>query len=225
MTQKEVSVSEIFEVLQKERPRFHGREQAGSKNYAIQPPVLEWMIKNIPQGAYTFETGCGYSSVILASLSKKHTVISPFSEEHELIRAWCTDHGIPTQHVNFITSPSQDVVPNLTLDELDFILIDGDHAFPAPFIDWYYTADRLRVGGFVAVDDTQIPTGKILRDFLIKESDRWNLASEIGKTAIFVRSKKSAVAKGVMWGQQPYCKIPKRALVKRIIQKTRRIFR
>ena len=22
----------------------------------------------------------------------------------------------------------------------DLVLIDGDHAFPMPFIDWYYTA-------------------------------------------------------------------------------------
>lgn len=208
MPQEQVLASAILEILQKEHPKFHGREQAGNKNYAIQPPVLEWMVKNIPQGAHTLETGCGYSSVILASLSTKHTVISPFSEEHDLIRLWCNDQGIPTQHVDFISRSSQDVVPNLTLDELDFILIDGDHAFPAPFIDWYYTADSLRVGGFVAIDDTQIPTGKILRDFLITESERWNLVSEIGNTAIFARSTKSDVANGIMWTQQPYCQIP-----------------
>jgi predicted O-methyltransferase YrrM len=123
---------------------------------------------------------------------------------------------VSTEHVQFLVSPSQDVLPQLACGELDFVLIDGDHAFPAPFMDWYYTADRIREGGFVAVDDTQIPTGRILRDFLLKESTRWHLEEEIGKTAIFRRITGESVARGVMWMQQPYCEIPGQGLFAKV---------
>lgn len=208
MTQHQLSPGQVLEALKQERPKFHGRQQAGTKNYAIQWSVLEWMVTNLRGGGASFETGCGYSTVVLACLSRKHTVVSPFSEEHEVLVEWCTKHGIATAHLEFVARPSQEVVPGFEPGELDFVLIDGDHAFPAPFIDWYYTADKLRVGGVVAVDDTQIPTGKILRDFLVQEVDRWNMMAEIGKTALFERTSEEAVAKGVFWTQQPYCEIP-----------------
>lgn len=197
----------IVETLLREDPKFHGRDLAGTQNYAIHPTVLEWMATKLPAGINTVETGCGYTTIVLASLATRHTVISPFTEEHDLIKNWCASHGISTEHVEFIAKPSQDVVPNLPHQPLDFILIDGDHAFPAPFIDWYYLADMLRVGGYVAVDDTQIPTGRILREFLLQESGRWSLDSELGKTSIFTRTTELDVAKGIMWNQQPFCRI------------------
>lgn len=197
----------ILETLLREDPKFHGRDLAGTQNYAIHPIVLEWMATKLPRGGRTVETGCGYTTIVLASLASGHTVISPFTEEHDLIRKWCASHGISTDHVEFIAKPSQEVVPNLPFQPLDFVLIDGDHAFPAPFIDWYYLADMLKVGGHVAVDDTQIPTGAILREFLLAESGRWRLDSELGKTSIFTRETDLDVAKGIMWMEQPFCRI------------------
>ncbi|PKQ46728.1 class I SAM-dependent methyltransferase [Confluentibacter flavum] len=215
--------SKIIELLYKENPRFHGRENAGSKSYAIKPDVLNWIANNIPAGGNTLETGCGYSTVLLALLSKKHTVISPFPQEHKLIREWCDNLGINNNHVKMIAKISQDVVPSLESDDLDFILIDGDHAFPAPFIDWYYTADKLKVGGILAVDDTHIPTGTILRDFLLKEDTRWHLITDVGTTVFFKRISEDNVAKDIIWVQQKYCKLPKQPLLKRIINKIKRI--
>ncbi len=217
------STSEMLKKLNDEKPKFHGpsQESIGSENYAIRQPVLEWMANHIPKGGKTLETGCGYTTVILSMLSKNHTTISPFSKEHVLIRQWCHDHDISTEHVQFIAKISQDVLPTLNCKGLDFVLIDGDHAFPGPFIDWYYTADKIKVGGYVAVDDTQIPTGKILRDFLFKETKRWVLEIEIGKTAIFKRVGKSSVAQNVHWMEQPFCEIPNEnsEQVKKILSK------
>lgn len=207
--------------LREERPRFHGREEAGTKNFAIQFPMLQWIAANVPEGARTLEKGCGYSTAVLASLARDHTTISPFGEEHDAIRAWCASHGIHLESVRFIAAPSQDVVPGLDCGQLDFVLIDGDHAFPAPFIDWYYTADQIRVGGRVAVDDTQITTGKILRDFLRREAGRWELTQEIGKTAIFTRIASEPVARGVLWRQQPYCRSPLREFLARPLGRLR----
>src|SRR5690606_26311078 len=73
--------------------------------------------------------------------------ISPFPQEHRLIRTWCAGHGLDSRRINFIARPSQEALPELECEELDFVLIDGDHAFPAPFIDWYFVADRIRKAG------------------------------------------------------------------------------
>lgn len=196
---------EVLNLLLNERPQFHGRELAGRHNYAIATEVLEWLAKYLPYGCNTIETGCGYSTIILGCIANKHIAISPFTEEHQLIISWCAEKGIATDRLEFIAKPSQDVVPNLPDSIFDFVLIDGDHAFPAPFIDWYYLADMLRVGGYLAIDDTQIPTGRILKDFLTMESDRWRLTAELGKTTIFRRTSDLKVAKGIMWNEQPFC--------------------
>jgi hypothetical protein len=225
MENENQSLEEIFNVLYTKNPQFHGREKAGSKNYAIRPPVLKWIIENIPKNSNTLETGCGYSTVILTAISKQHTVISPFLQEHQLIRDYCEDEGMSTNHVVMIPKISQDVLPQLQGDPLDFILIDGDHAFPAPFIDWYYTADRLKEGGYLAVDDTHIPTGKILKDFLIKENSRWTLIIDIGNTSIFKRITSANVARDILFIHQAYCQIPKKKFSRKILDKLIKIAR
>jgi predicted O-methyltransferase YrrM len=208
MPEKHVDPRRILQHLLKENPSFHGRKNAGAHNYSLDPLVLEWMANNIKEGSTTLETGCGYSTVVLASLACRHTAISPFAEEHRLIDDWCKRQGLPTEQLRFIAQPSQEVVGGLDCRNLDFVLIDGDHAFPVPFIDWYYTADKIREGGYVVVDDTQIATGAILRDFLARDSARWRPVTEIGRTAVFARATQAPVIAGVFWWQQPFCQVP-----------------
>src|SRR6185503_1666742 len=78
------------------------------------------------------------------------------------------------EHVTFELGPSDKLLPTMALGDLDLVLIDGGHGFPVPFIDWYYTAFALKAGGIVIVDDTQIWTGAVLRDFLMADPD-WKL--------------------------------------------------
>jgi predicted O-methyltransferase YrrM len=191
-----------------EKPIFHGRKNAGTQQYAISDEVLKWMYGNLESGSITLETGCGYSTIVFALISAHHTVISPFPQEHDLIKNWCEAHDIKIGNIEFIAAPSQEVIHSLgKKGDLDMVLIDGDHAFPAPFIDWYYTADRIKCGGYVIVDDTQLITGKILRDFLLAESieKRWESAKIMGKTAVFKRMSSSPVARDIPWIHQPYC--------------------
>ncbi len=186
----------------KTRPKFHGREKAGTENYAISAQVLSWLHENIPPKAHTLETGCGYSTILFALRSMRHAVISPFEEEHEQIRTWCFKHRVDITHIDFYAECSQNKLPILmrqTSRNLDMVLIDGDHAFPAPFIDWYFTADCLKQGGILIVDDTQLITGKILRDFLKAESDRWLCIEEIDKTSIFEKKVSTNVTSGIPW--------------------------
>lgn len=203
-----------LERLLAERPRFHD----GDADWSIGEEVLRWFVARVEPGAVTLETGCGYSSVVLASLAAEHVVVSPSPAEHDAIRRWCDTHDVSLAGVRFLAGCSQRVLPGLAGGALDLVLIDGEHAFPAPFIDWYYTAERVRPGGFACVDDTQLLTGRILRDFLAKEAGRWALEAELGKTAIFRRVTSAAVADGIGWGEQPFCRLadpPRRTIPQR----------
>lgn len=195
---------EVIDRLFTQQPSFHGEVSAGSANYAITREVCDWIGENVPVNARTLETGCGYSTVSFLCRSGAHSVYSPFSGEHDLIKGWCKEQGIPTDHVTFVAQPSQQALPSRRRSQLDVVLIDGDHAFPAPFIDWYYLADDVVPGGILLIDDTHLTTGRILRDFLISEQPRWRLERELGKTAVFRRLSPEPVALGMSWEHQPF---------------------
>lgn len=91
---------------------------------------------------------------------------------------------------------------SLDIDHLDLVLIDGSHAFPLPFIDWYYTYQKLKVGGKMIVDDTQLWTGLVLKRFLILEPEWQYERNSPPRSAIFTKVGSCIEAK---WhGQQPY---------------------
>lgn len=198
---------DLLQKLCREMPSFHGQEQAGTKNWGLVIDVLEWIVAHVPAEGNTLETGCGYSTVAFTSVSKKHTVISPFAGEHALIRQWCEKQGVATTQVNFIARSSTDVLPQLKLEPLDVVLIDGAHEFPVPFIDWYYTAERVKKGGYLMVDDVHLPTGYILKDFLLAEAGRWEFAGQVRLTSMFRRITDQPVITGIGWEEQPWCKL------------------
>jgi hypothetical protein len=53
---------------------------------------------------------------------------------------------------------------------LDFALLDGPHAYPLPQLEFAYLFPQVRVGGWVALDDIQIPSVYELVRFLRLES-------------------------------------------------------
>jgi hypothetical protein len=82
------------------------------------------------------------------------------------------------------------------------MLVDGDHAFPLPFIDWYYTADHLAVGGFMVIDDIQLITGRLLADFMDADPKWERVLYEPTRFAVF-RKLSHPVHSGT-WIDQPY---------------------
>ena len=94
------------------------------------------------------------------------------------------------------------MLPTLEPGPLDLVLVDGSHSFPQVFVDWFYVATALRVGGHLLVDDVHVWTGRVLRDFLQAEPE-WSLVREIhGRTAIL--RKVAEVDPDKLWTQQPY---------------------
>jgi Methyltransferase domain len=185
-----------------ERPSFHGRPSV-VRNWQLADDVLQWLDVNIRRGQRTLETGCGYSTILFALKGAQHTVISPMIEEHERIRQWCEANEIDVSSLDFVLGRSEDVLPALGPAPLDLVLIDGWHAFPAPFLDWFFTAKRLAVNGYVIVDDTQLKAVRILRDFLEMERGRWELVARFERTDIFQKVSHNVFVGE--WYTQPYC--------------------
>jgi hypothetical protein len=190
----------VFEDLLRERPSFHGH--GGVAQWQLADDVLSWLQENVGPDHRTLETGCGYSTVVFGMRGCAHTVISPMGEEHDRIQAWCRQHGLDLRRVTFLVGRSERILPGQGADALDLVLIDGWHAFPGPFLDWFFTAERISVGGRVLIDDTQLRSVRILRDFLAAEEGRWRLERRFERSDVFCKTS-GAVFVGD-WRTQPY---------------------
>src|SRR6185503_13112859 len=107
------------------------------------------------------------------------------------IRAHCEAAGVPLDTVEFVVAASERALPGLERHDLDLVLIDGRHGFPAPMLDWYYTASMLRVGGLLVLDDTQLWTVRLVCDVLRREPE-WRLHCELPRTTVFVKLAENA---------------------------------
>ena len=208
MTDYQERVRETVQTLRAKQPMLHGSSEL--RQFRIGFEILDWLVDHVTPSDVTLETGCGYSTIVFAAAGTQHTIISPVIQEHERVRTWCNEHKISTRNLEFITRVSQDVLPRFRPDPLDLVLIDGCHGFPFPFLDWYYSSARLRQGGLLVVDDTQLRTGWILRDFLKREKGRWRLTQEFEKTAVFeklladVPAQQDGQQHGAEWNEQPW---------------------
>jgi hypothetical protein len=220
----ERTVDEVISLLFSELPALHRSTAGEAFNWAIQRPVLEWLAAHVGKEDSTLETGVGYSTIVLAAAGARHVAIAPSQLEQRVVRDWCRKHDVSLETVTFHTAPSQIVLPQMPATPLDLVLIDGAHAFPFPYIDWYYTADRLKLRGYLLIDDTQLRTVAILREFLLLETGRWELIAEFGKTAVFRKLSSEVFSLLHDWPAQPFCSsyrppkppLPLRARVRRL---------
>jgi hypothetical protein len=117
------------------------------------------------------------------------------------IRRFCASAGVSLDTVKFVTERSEYALPRLDRSAYEFALIDGRHGFPAPFIDWFYIADRLSQGGVLLVDDTWIWTCDVLVHFL-DASPGWQRCGALPCSAAF--RKDGIEAQHAEWVDQPF---------------------
>jgi len=164
--------------------------------------VLRVLDETVGDTSRTLETGEGLSTILFALRRAHHTCVTPNAAAIARIRSACEHADIALDTVDFIVGNSESVLPGLELPPLDVVLIDGRHGFPAPFIDYYYTADVVKVGGLLIVDDTQLWTGRVLREFLESEPE-WRMAWDFApRSAIFAKTQPGGRDKE--WNEQPY---------------------
>jgi hypothetical protein len=185
-----------------DRPAIHGDDGSDPITHGLIESGLALLEESVKPGWRTLETGSGFSTIILAAGGAEHVCVVPNQPEVDRIRAYCEGAGIDTSTVTFHVRPSERVLPELELGELDLVLIDGSHSFPQVFIDWFYTATALKRGGRLIVDDVHVWTGRVLRDFLAADA-AWRVDDELsGRTAIL--TKVGDVDPDQLWTDQPY---------------------
>ena len=194
-----MNLTEIIKNPPAPHQEFEGGEYFGM---GLTEEVLNFISQHIDNSSHTLETGCGLSTSILAFLGARHICITPSQSEIQRVQDYCRSKSIAIDRVTFYPHGSELVLPNLNCAPLDLVLIDGRHAFPAPFIDFYYTVDKLKIGGLLVVDDTYLWTGGVLKKFLLLEPE-WKLEADFAPRASVFRK----LAHGTQtkeWTQQQF---------------------
>ena len=181
-------------------PRVHAGR---SITWGIHHALARFLDDHVRPDFVTLETGSGLSTlVILRKGIARHIAVAPAPDEFDAIREFCGSNGISTAHLETVAARSEDYLPRAPLPMLNLVLVDGDHAFPLPFIDWYYTADHLAVGGVMVIDDIQLVTGRLLADFMDADPKWERVLYEPLRFAAF-RKLSHPIHSGT-WTDQPY---------------------
>jgi len=166
-------------------------------------PVLTYLYENVNPDSRTLEIGSGISTLVFALRNTYHTCITPSEAEINRLKGYAASRQLPMDKIRFVEEYSEVATPRLELEaKLDLLLIDGKHAFPWPFIDWFYTAHFLKKGGLLLIDDTHLLSVQMLSDFLKKDPNWEYLQILDGKTEVF--RKLTEDIRNVAWHMQPF---------------------
>ena len=183
-------------------PKVHDWDSGALTSSGLPELTFRFMDKVLTQQTRSVETGMGISTALFAMKGCKHTCINPDSDEIQRLKDYCSSNNVSCDNMTFLAKRSDEVWFELKDKAWDFVLIDGCHGFPIPFMDWYFLTEGLTVGGHLVIDDTQIITGGMLKDFLLTE-DAWKLVEPFSKkTAVF--QKVAAFNFNKEWMRQPY---------------------
>lgn len=214
-----------IERLISERPQFHQNEtelqrsfvssesflpvaassklaRAGLTNYGINADVLRFIAEYVCSDSRTLETGAGSSTLAFACRRARHIAITPSADEVRRIKDYAAERQIDLATVHFVEQSSEQFLPRCDHADLDVVLLDGKHAFPWPMVDWFYTADKLRRGGIMLLDDIKLRSVKVLVEFMHADPG-WEFCREFsGRTAMFRKTKDRVL--DVAWHMQPW---------------------
>ena len=134
------------------------------------------------------ETGCGLSTLVLSHLSDRHTVF--VSPQGDSLQNTQSNPYLRSSTTSFVIGPSQIMVPKWQFSEpLDFVLLDGPHAYPFPDLEYYYIYPYIRKGGMLVIDDIHIPSIHGIYEFL-RDDEMWEHCGDVLTTSFFRRTDK-----------------------------------
>jgi|SRR5882724_12038515 len=136
---------------------------------AMSPAALSAILRRGPF-RLTAETGCGGSTIVLSHAGDRHIAFAIDGADRTI--AGLRQHGdLRANAVTFVEGETRTTLPAHPFEgELDLVLLDGPHAYPLPQIEFAWLFPRIRVGGWLVLDDIQIPSVHELFRFLTKES-------------------------------------------------------
>jgi predicted O-methyltransferase YrrM len=115
----------------------------------------------------TLEVGCaiGFSSLAITTALRDrsgalHTIIDPFQTSQWDSCGISLLERNDIHNFRLLETRSEFALPAMVSEGsvYDFILLDGWHTFDHTLIDMFYSLRLLRVGGYLAVDDTNWPS-------------------------------------------------------------------
>ncbi|HVV43587.1 MAG TPA: class I SAM-dependent methyltransferase [Bryobacteraceae bacterium] len=157
---------------------------------AMAPAALEALVRRGPFES-TCETGCGGSTIVLSNSSKRHVAFA-IEGENRTITALRRHPELRGEAVTFVEGESIVTIPAHSFaGPLDLVLLDGPHAYPLPQVEFAYLFPGLRVGGWLVLDDIQIPSVYELFRFLRQEKGV-ELEEVAVRTAFFRNTEEGA---------------------------------
>jgi hypothetical protein len=218
----ETEISRTFDPAESYLPRKKAEKlaSAGLASYSVGASVIHFIKDSVDHTTRSLETGAGISTFAFAIKGANHTAITPNVSEVEAIKKYAATKQISMDRVEFIVEPSDTFLPNSNINNLDVVFIDGKHAFPWPIVDWFYTADKLKKGGIMIIDDALMKVIKILVEFM-KVDPRWSLIRTFGSKTYAFKKIEDHIH-DVAWHMQPYNKVLRsKALFSRIRNKVK----
>lgn len=219
------STINILKLLQNKKPSFQllsGNAQLSSSeeylaeeahdtshlkrtSFASSLETLQFICNNADRNALSIETGGGWSTCAFAATTGKHFCINPDVTANDMIFSFLKEHKVPIGELNFLGNTSDLALPNIDKSiKFDISLIDGNHSFPIPLIDWHYIDYHLKPNGILILDDAQIRAVSFVCDYIEREKYYVKIA-EIGNTFIF---KKTDAKRLWGWANQKFNKKP-----------------
>jgi predicted O-methyltransferase YrrM len=140
--------------------------------------MLHRIVANDPGVCRTLEVGAafGLSALYICDALKDrpgayHVMIDPLQRQlwddaavGNLERSGCT-------YFKLYEQGSEIAMPNLLQSgeqPFDLVFVDGSHFFDQTMIDCFYATKLLRPGGYLAIDDIQLPPVRAVLDYLWK---------------------------------------------------------
>lgn len=178
-------------------PKLHKWDGEATSSWKLADVELLYLSEQVSEGMKTIETGAGMSTIVFAMKETEHICIVPDEEEVNRIKSFCAQFNVSLSKVRFCIGNSEYVLPKIDEKDFHLALIDGRHAFPTPFIDWFYMANLLHDGGILIIDDLHIWTCELLMNFLLAEKG-WELIQETLSAATFIKHDNSSQNKEYM---------------------------
>lgn len=154
--------------------------------HTIDKSIMKYIQQN-SLNLISLETGGGNSTLIFGQNSKKHFTINPDKTACTLIAKFLDDHNIEN-NISFIEKASEHALPNIgnyiEKESIDICLIDGNHSFPLPIIDWFYIDPLLKKNAILIIDDFKIKAVDMLIKFL-KDDDSYSYERHLGDAVVF----------------------------------------
>jgi len=177
---------DVVEIIRSLPANWHAN---GSLNIA----VVDQLFRCANGAQDTAETGCGKSTLALSHASRRHVVFTcdvPAGEDpdaHSLNKVR-SSALLKKDVCEFVIGSTQRTLPAFRFDhEFDLVFLDGPHGYPFPDLEYFYFYPHIKAGGWLVVDDIQIPSVAIMIDVLRKDA-MFALERVVRTTAFFRRT-------------------------------------